>query len=470
MATFIINHVVSLFGSFISSILVSLGIIKRKNTVDMNKLRINVRFNGQISVPLDINPQWTISQMKETLSSKLNVLPEDLSIIFAGKELDDDLCVENCDIGQQSILHAVRARNRAPSLMITTSKSSLLHESIASLQLSEDEQKTVNQTSDKRKVNFYVYCSGPCKDVCPGKLRVRCSYCKQGTLTVIKDPCCWDDVLIAGRIPGVCQADNCSGDAAEFYFKCSNHESQDQAVALYLIKNNFRDVPCLACTEVSKVILVFPCAAKHVICLDCFREYCISRLNERNFKQDENFGYTLPCAVGCTDSLIKETHHFKLLGEEHYARYQRFAAEEYLLQVGGVLCPFPGCGAGILPDPECRRIVCVKQGSQGCGFVFCRLCLQGYHIGRCEPTDNLNTTKGYLYVFNDENVEQARWEEDTKNTIKSTTKPCPKCRTPTEKDGGCMHMVCTRPQCGYHWCWMCQTEWTRECMGNHWFG
>ncbi|XP_076372550.1 E3 ubiquitin-protein ligase parkin isoform X4 [Tachypleus tridentatus] len=344
MATFIINHVVSLFGSFISSILVSLGIIKRKNTVDMNKLRINVRFNGQISVPLDINPQWTISQMKETLSSKLNVLPEDLSIIFAGKELDDDLCVENCDIGQQSILHAVRARNRAPSLMITTSKSSLLHESIASLQLSEDEQKTVNQTSDKRKVNFYVYCSGPCKDVCPGKLRVRCSYCKQGTLTVIKDPCCWDDVLIAGRIPGVCQADNCSGDAAEFYFKCSNHESQDQAVALYLIKNNFRDVPCLACTEVSKVILVFPCAAKHVICLDCFREYCISRLNERNFKQDENFGYTLPCAVGCTDSLIKETHHFKLLGEEH--------------------------------------------------FVFCRLCLQGYHIGRCEPTDNLNTTKG----------------------------------------------------------------------------
>ncbi|XP_076372549.1 E3 ubiquitin-protein ligase parkin isoform X3 [Tachypleus tridentatus] len=420
MATFIINHVVSLFGSFISSILVSLGIIKRKNTVDMNKLRINVRFNGQISVPLDINPQWTISQMKETLSSKLNVLPEDLSIIFAGKELDDDLCVENCDIGQQSILHAVRARNRAPSLMITTSKSSLLHESIASLQLSEDEQKTVNQTSDKRKVNFYVYCSGPCKDVCPGKLRVRCSYCKQGTLTVIKDPCCWDDVLIAGRIPGVCQADNCSGDAAEFYFKCSNHESQDQAVALYLIKNNFRDVPCLACTEVSKVILVFPCAAKHVICLDCFREYCISRLNERNFKQDENFGYTLPCAVGCTDSLIKETHHFKLLGEEH--------------------------------------------------FVFCRLCLQGYHIGRCEPTDNLNTTKGYLYVFNDENVEQARWEEDTKNTIKSTTKPCPKCRTPTEKDGGCMHMVCTRPQCGYHWCWMCQTEWTRECMGNHWFG
>ena len=35
--------------------------------------------------------------------------------------------------------------------------------------------------------------------------------------------------------------------------------------------------------------------------------------------------------------------------------------------------------------------------------------------------------------------------------------------------GGCMHMVCTRPQCGFDWCWICQTEWTRECMGSHWF-
>jgi hypothetical protein len=35
--------------------------------------------------------------------------------------------------------------------------------------------------------------------------------------------------------------------------------------------------------------------------------------------------------------------------------------------------------------------------------------------------------------------------------------------------GGCMHMVCTRARCGYHWCWVCQTEWTRECMSNHWF-
>ena len=28
--------------------------------------------------------------------------------------------------------------------------------------------------------------------------------------------------------------------------------------------------------------------------------------------------------------------------------------------------------------------------------------------------------------------------------IRLTTKPCPKCRTATERSGGCMHMTCTR--------------------------
>lgn len=42
-----------------------------------------------------------------------------------------------------------------------------------------------------------------------------------------------------------------------------------------------------------------------------------------------------------------------------YDRYQRFGAEEYVLQMGGVLCPHAGCGMGILPDDDhVRRIDC----------------------------------------------------------------------------------------------------------------
>ncbi len=47
-----------------------------------------------------------------------------------------------------------------------------------------------------------------------------------------------------------------------------------------------------------------------------------------------------------------------------YDRYQRFATEEYLLQSGGVLCPTPGCGAGLLPAEGDRRVECVREGAQ----------------------------------------------------------------------------------------------------------
>lgn len=74
-------------------------------------------------------------------------------------------------------------------------------------------------------------------------------------MTVRGDPCCWEDVLKPGRIQADCEAPECTGQlrSADFYFKCAEHVSlgeHDQAVALYLIKNNIRDVPCLACTEV----------------------------------------------------------------------------------------------------------------------------------------------------------------------------------------------------------------------------
>ena len=40
----------------------------------------------------------------------------------------------------------------------------------------------------------------------------------------------------------------------------------------------------------------------------------------------------------------------------------------------------------------------------------------------------------------------ARWmgADPSSLTIRVTSKPCPGCRTPTERSGGCMHMICTK--------------------------
>lgn len=228
-----------------------------------------------------------------------------------------------------------------------------------------------------------------------------------------RDPECWDDVLKIRRIHGLCENSEIActyGDQdglpfAEFYFKCAKHTSEgekDFAAPLNLIKRNIKNIPCLACTDVSDPVLVFSCDAGHVTCLDCFRTYCLSRLMERQFIPHPDFGYTLSCPAGCENSFINEVHHFKLLTKEQYERYQRFATEEYVLQAGGVLCPQPGCGMGLLVDDDCTKVQCLN----GCGvrfhknipgntyqfliysylslqYVFCKKCLQGYHIGDC---------------------------------------------------------------------------------------
>ncbi|XP_076680365.1 E3 ubiquitin-protein ligase parkin [Andrena cerasifolii] len=474
-----------------------------------NSLSIYVKTNTGNTLAVDLDPKWHIKNVKEIVASQMGISPEDIKIIFAGKELHNSTIIEECDLGQQSILHAIRTppqrlnRSKDESTIEEFSEASELNDSggkplnetLTDLPLDESDLQESSSTEEQlgSRAHFFVHCSAPCKAVTTGKLRVRCATCNSGAVTVDKDPQCWPDVLLPRRITVHCENDLCPAPTslsdddtssqvlyARFYFKCANHASlgeKDEAVPLYLVKPNLRKIPCLACTDVRDTVLVFPCEAGHVTCLDCFREYCSVRLRERQFQFDDVKGYyTLPCPAGCPDSFIPEVHHFHLLTPEQYEQYQRFSTEEYVLRSGGLLCPRPDCGMGIIPaspddgsNDECRRIQCIG----GCGYVFCRRCLQGFHVGECEsqPSESNNTVnKSGGYSVDPLKAKDAKWDEASKKTIQISTKPCPKCRTPTERDGGCMHMVCTRAGCGYHWCWVCQTQWTRDCMGNHWFG
>ncbi|CAL4258333.1 unnamed protein product, partial [Meganyctiphanes norvegica] len=75
---------------------------------------------------------------------------------------------------------------------------------VMTIQLTEDEQKTIKDLKASGKEgetpHFYVYCMKPCSSVRVGKLRVRCSLCKQGAITLHRDPCNWQDVLTPGQV------------------------------------------------------------------------------------------------------------------------------------------------------------------------------------------------------------------------------------------------------------------------------
>ncbi|XP_060061114.1 E3 ubiquitin-protein ligase parkin isoform X2 [Erinaceus europaeus] len=458
-----------------------------------------VRFNSNHGFPVEVDGDTSVAQLKEAVARRQGVPAEQLRVIFAGTELQNEWTVQSCDLDQQSIVHVVLRTQRPGEVGTPTPRGPCLSwamggrarepQSLTRVDLSDSvlpansgglavileeargPETPVAGRPGGAHSSFFVYCKGPCRCVQPGKLRVQCGTCQQATLTLAQGPSCWEDVLVPDRLRGQCQSPGCPGTCAEFFFKCGAHPTSDKetSVALNLITTNSRDVSCITCTDVRSPVLVFQCRSRHVICLDCFHLYCVTRLNDRQFVHDPKLGYSLPCVAGCQDSLITELHHFRVLGDEQYARYQQYGAEECVLRMGGVLCPRPGCGAGLLPEPGSRKVTCEAGSGLGCGLVFCRECLEAFHDGGCQGPGGVPGTPAQAYPVDKMAAERARWEEASKDTIRTTTRPCPRCRVPVEKNGGCMHMKCPQPQCRLEWCWTCGREWTRDCMADHWF-
>lgn len=120
----------------------------------------------------------------------------------------------------------------------------------------------------------------------------------------------------------------------------------------------------------------------------------------------------------------------------------------------GIIPPTPSDN---LTEEDCRKIQCIG----GCGYVFCMKCLRGYHLGECDTPQSIASSSqlrsGYsvdparakdvkfilsnyffflnLYLIIVENFLKAKWDDASTKTIQKSTKPCPKCRTPTERDG-----------------------------------
>ncbi|KAK6169231.1 hypothetical protein SNE40_020319 [Patella caerulea] len=413
---------------------------KLSSRVMSNMLMLNIRYNCNNITSVTVNPECTVGELKKILIDKVGNIPErELGIILGGHLLEDDTVIQDCNLGAQSTLHAYRQK---------------LH-------------NVVRQVGCI-KCQYYVYCK-ICKSLKPGKLRVKCSTCHEGAFVADRGPDGWHDILEGQRISGTCQNESCHhGNKAAFYLKCAvNHDENTDgtAVGLHHIRPNSRQVACIGCTQIQSPVLVYPCQDGHVTCLECFKIYCIVKLNERKFEEDEKYGYTLPCPVRCDNSLIQESHHFCLLGEEQYERYKRFGVEEFVLKDGGLLCPAIGCGNAVYPPESRNQTRSLKCPL--CQFEFCIDCRCGSHEGDCslQPIAGANSDDDDL--VDRERAERARWESQTLETIRRTTKQCPKCRTQTEKNGGCSHMNCSR--CDYEWCWMCEIEWNTDCQGDHWF-
>lgn len=58
-----------------------------------NTLNIYIKTSTGNTLSLDLDPQWDIKNVKEIVAPKLGLQPEEVKIIFAGKELGDTITI-----------------------------------------------------------------------------------------------------------------------------------------------------------------------------------------------------------------------------------------------------------------------------------------------------------------------------------------------------------------------------------------
>ena len=114
-------------------------------------------------------------------------------------------------------------------------------------------------------------------------------------------------------------------------------------------------------------------------------------------------------------------------------------------------CPAPACTSAIRTEKKITTVTC------SCGFSFCFKCAD-FEIG-----DHMPATCEMVEKW----LEKAVDESENVKWMLVNTKKCPKCSTPIEKNGGCMHMTCGKNVggCGYDFCWLCRGPWKDH--GSH---
>ena len=55
------------------------------------RLPIFVRFNSNTNIPVQVDLQWNVARLKKEIAKKQGADPREIRIIFAGRELKDDL-------------------------------------------------------------------------------------------------------------------------------------------------------------------------------------------------------------------------------------------------------------------------------------------------------------------------------------------------------------------------------------------
>ncbi|KAJ1630723.1 hypothetical protein T492DRAFT_1001394 [Pavlovales sp. CCMP2436] len=196
------------------------------------------------------------------------------------------------------------------------------------------------------------------------------------------------------------------------------------------------------------------------ICSHLFCSACLKTDLEGRIEQGDAAALSCPqCRAALLPNEVQ-----RLVAPALFAQYESRQLQSSLAGMEDICwCPLAHCQAAVIMD-------CCENGQfdqlgrcPQCAHSFCILCRGGWHgHGPC------NDFKAKFDAASpaEREVLEARFgssviaEMHSNAWIASATQPCPGCRGPIEKNGGCNHITCSK--CKHEWCWLCRGKYTPE--------
>ncbi|OAL44430.1 hypothetical protein IQ07DRAFT_476181, partial [Pyrenochaeta sp. DS3sAY3a] len=175
------------------------------------------------------------------------------------------------------------------------------------------------------------------------------------------------------------------------------------------------------------------CTHAPEVCLGCFLAYLNSQL-------DTTIWNLIPCPSLECNAFITHADVNDYATRELFDRFDRMSLMEHLGRERSFhLCLAPECSYGQYHDSTNGHLFQCAD----CGFRQCTVHNVGFHNGEtCEQYDTRTKAQSTALVGD-------------QTYVKSRSIPCPKCKVPIVKAGGCDHMTCSR--CRTEFCYICST-------------
>eukprot|EP01103_Thecamoeba_quadrilineata_P002550 TRINITY_DN12499_c0_g1_i1.p1 TRINITY_DN12499_c0_g1~~TRINITY_DN12499_c0_g1_i1.p1 ORF type:complete len:498 (-),score=80.68 TRINITY_DN12499_c0_g1_i1:94-1563(-) len=208
-------------------------------------------------------------------------------------------------------------------------------------------------------------------------------------------------------------------------------------------KSSAKIFSCRVCLEDSALLSTFSLSCGHTYCAQCWKTYLEIKISEGPSS------LTTKCIFPKCGLRVHQDAVYNLVSAEKQKVYEHYLIKSFVEDNPQVKwCPYPGCGYCV----RCERESRTEPVRCKCSFCFCFKCAD-YLIGDHKPASCSQVEKW---------LQKASDESENVNWLLANTKKCPKCRSPIEKNGGCMHMTCYKNAggCGYEFCWLCRGAWT----------